>query len=97
MTCNPESKVKQAIKKLKVLQPGYWGEYMLSKDPLYKKMNAKTKRDIITNSFKCAKEEYIKYIKSVLSIKSNDYTETFFKEIVFSFFSIPSDKIKLLF
>jgi len=75
MTCNPEFNIRNFVEKFKDMDDSQWGEYMLSKDPLYGKMNQESKSEIIRNSIKCAEEEYEKISQEISGEGLQEYIE----------------------
>lgn len=65
MTCSPELNIRDFVEKFKGIDDSRWGEYMLSKGPLYGKMDEDSKTQIINDSVKCAEEEYEKISQQI--------------------------------
>ena len=55
---------------------------MLSKDPLYKKMSEETKKEIVSNSFKCASVEFKKLHDKFGDISLVDYAKRFDLKVI---------------
>ena len=75
MTCSPEFNFRDFVEKFKDIDDSKWGEYMLSKDPLYGKMDEDSKNEIIKSSIKCAEEEYEKISQQINTKGLQEYIE----------------------